>query len=926
MIHLAIQSEYSFKKCFAKIEDIVKIPGDTVGVADFYNTFAHIPLAKACKVAGKKPIFGVRLTFVDNLKERFDYKGVNVLLLAKNDSGLIEINKLVSKAWDQFYWFPRLHKDDLKKISTNIFTINLSDTDDECFDFCATNFTTNPKCEPRQGIYIDDNNYINIEDKEVYQLLCGSSKRGDERNYNFSLELEPKHVLSEEEVIAYFGIDAVIRTHTIAEMCDAEIQHAEMVKFEGKTSIVKECFKTKKYDLLRNKNYKERFNYELGLIESKGYSDYFLIVSDMIRYAKRQGILVGPARGSSAGSLVCYLLDITEIDPIQHNLLFERFIDINRNDLPDIDIDFPDNKREEVINYLKKKYGESNVSCLANINTFQAKSAIGEFAASLNIPAYETDAVKGAIVVRSSGDARVSNTLEDTFKDTEAGQEFIKKYPVMKLVTKIENHASHSGKHAAGIIVSNVDLHNFGATNSRDGIIMMDKKSAEYIGLLKIDVLGLRTLSILADICKMIGIDYSDVYKLPLDDAAAYNIFQEMRLNAIFQFDGPALRNIVKQIGAHEFNDLALITALSRPGALNSGGTGRYIEIKKGNKEPNYRSEQHKTITKESLGVVVYQEQMMEIARIIGQLSMPDVMLLRQATSKSLGDEYFGKFKDKFIEGALAGGETPESADAYWGDIRTAGSWLFNKSHAVAYGMISYWTAYFKANHPLEFAIANLNHITSDEEGVKLLRDFVENEGFKYIPVDADESQVYWSVYEGKLLGGLTNIDGIGEAKAKKIIADRNSGKAPTPSIMKKLINPVTLYDDLFPCRTKFSHFYNDPISCGLKTKLNFIREVTGRGEYIIIGKIITRDIRDRNDYQSLVRREGKRVEGNSLYLRFIIEDDTDSVICLISHKNFNKMAGAEWAEIPEGTFVLINGNIKSDWRTIDITQIELLQ
>ena len=672
-----------------------------------------------------------------------------------------------------------------------------------------------------------------------------------------------------------------------------------------------------KVQLLDQDVYSDRFQYELDLIHNKGYDDYFLIVSDMIRFAKRNGVLVGPSRGSSAGSLVCYLLDITEIDPIQHNLLFERFIDINRSDLPDIDIDFPDNKRQLVINYLMQKYGKNNVAALANINKYQGKSAIGEFAQCLGIPKYETDAVKGAIVVRSSGDARFGSKIADTFRDTDAGRDFISKYPIMEIVSKVEGHASHAGKHAAGIIVSNEPLNNFGAINSRDGIIMMDKKGAEYINLLKIDVLGLRTLTILAEICKMIKMPYSDIYKLPLDDKKSYDLFTNMRLTGIFQFDGPSLRNIVKQIGATEFNDLSLITALSRPGSLNSGGTGRYIEYKTGRKEPVYYSELHKKITQESLGVVVYQEQMMEIARLIGRMSWEDVNTLRAAASRSLGDAFFGKYKDTFITGAIEGGETPENAELYWNDIRTAGSWLFNKSHAVSYGLVSYWTAYFKANYPLEFATSNLNHVTDEDGGVKLLRDFVENDNIEYTALDPDYSDIYWTIKDNKLLGGLINLEGVKEKTARKIISDRATGKF-TPAIAKKLMNPITVYDDLYPVRTKYGHI----------SGVNLISDVSGKGKYKIIGQIVQRDIRSRNDYQSLVRRDGKRIEGNDLYLRLIVSDDSDSIICLISHKNFIALNGSELSETlkVDETYVLIQGSIRSEWRTLDIQSIEILE
>lgn len=901
MMHIALLSEYSFGKSYSKVKDLVKLPGEYIGIADYNNTFSHVYLEKECKDIGKKPIFGVRLNVCSNLSERFDYHSFETILIAKNNEGLREINYLTSKVWEQFYYTPRLSIDQWQGISKNIIVI------DAYSNLKPINFTNNG------NIYIDCNNYINLQDRDIYQIIAGSSKRGDDRNFHFDTACYPQHVSSEREAIAYFGKDCVDHTDVIASQCNASITKAEMVLFDGIKDLYGICIDSYKYKT----KYAERLEYELGLIKSKGYEDYFLIVSDMIKYAKKNGILVGPSRGSSAGSLVCYLMDITEINPIEHNLLFERFIDINRTDLPDIDVDFPDDSRSFVIDYLIKKYGAGNVSAVANINRLQAKSAIAEFAYALGIPKYLTEDVKNSIVERSSGDARSSNTLEDTFEDTEAGKTFIKQYPVMRLCYEVEGLANHAGKHAAGIIVSNAPLNDFASVDSRAGIIQLDKKGADYVGLLKIDALGLRTLTILSEICNSIGMSINDLYRLDLGDSLTYQLFADMRLNGIFQFEGAALRNIVKQIGAECFNDLALITALSRPGALNSGGTGRYIEIKKGNKEPIYLSEKHKEITEKSLGVVVYQEQMMSICKEMGRMSWQDVNSLRAAASRSMGDAFFAQYKDKFIEGCMV--EFPkEEATALWENINKSGSWLFNKSHAVSYAVVSYWTAYFKANYPKEFAIANLNHVADEQAGVNLLRDLVENDGMKYKAVDPDESDVCWTIKDDILLGGLTNIDGIGVSKANSIVKNRKTGKM-TPGLMKKLMNPVTVYDDLYPIRTKFGKLFTPNIS--------YIKDIKTKGKYEIIGMIETLDTRDVNDYQALARREGRRIEGNSLYLRFIIRDDTDSIIMLVNYKNYEKMQGKALSEaaVP-GTFVYVRATLDSEsWRTLNIHYIEIL-
>jgi len=942
MIHLALRTEYSFRKAYAPIERIVQLPGDFIGIADDNNTYGHLPFAKAMKEAGKTPIFGVRLHVCEHMKERFNYGGFDVILLAKNDEGLGELYGLVTEAWEQFYYKPRLHIGQLQDMSHNIMCINLNCTrEDIYFEHTARNFNTPDRLLNEIDVYVDDNNYINIDDRETYELMAGSSKRGDDRNYNFISDPDPQHVLSQEEVLIYFGNEKLCsNTYNIARKCKAEIPMAEMVKYAGKQDILDLSFKgaIRKEVPLDDPIYLDRVKREYQLIEDKGYSDYFLIVSDMIRWAKRNAILVGPSRGSSAGSLVCFLLDITEVDPIKHGLVFERFIDINRHDLPDIDIDFPDNKRDAVIKYLIKTYGKDRVAALANINKFKAKSAIGDFAACLGIPPYETEKVKASIVQRSGGDARAKMCILDTIEGTEAGKELIEKYPAMGLVANIEDHASHAGKHAAGIIVSTLPLVTYGGINARPDPkdeskspvpqLMMDKKGAEQIDLLKIDVLGLRTLAILADACDAISMPYRYLYALPLDDPDTYKIFQDLRLNGVFQFEGQSLKIITRQLDVTEFNDLVAITSLSRPGALNSGGTGRYIKYRQGKDKPLYRSQTHRKITEESMGIVIYQEQMMQMAREIGGMSWKEVSELRRAASKSLGDEFFSQYKAIFIEGAMKNGHDESDARELWTDISATGSWTFNKSHAVSYGLISYWTAWFKAHHPLEFAIANLNHTSSTDNAIKYLRDLVKNDNIEYVAVDPDCSDIGWTVQDGKLIGGLTNIHGIGIAKARKIIKDRDSGTPFTPAIYNKLMNPVTDYDMLFPAYQKYGKYYDDWKKYDLPTRLQTIDEVSGKGEYFLIGKVLVRDLRDRNDYQSVIRRGGKKVDKDQYYMRIIIEDDTDSILCFMDHKDFEKLDGTKYAEqLVEGeSWIMVQGVINTEWRMLTIKAIADLE
>lgn len=890
MVNIALKTEYSFRQCYLHMEDIHKYVIDgVVGIADLDNTFGHIPLAKEAEKHGFKPIYGVRLRVsrAENRKRRTCQEYTT--FIAKTDEGLVALYQLVAKAWDNFYYFPRLYPEDVEKLHSGI--INLGVT--------------------------YENYYPNATDKPIYELLAGARKRGNGYNYMFENKAGPMHIIPQP-------------FNDIARECNASIKRAEMVKWRGEFSLYDICMQSEKWrgvsrgDRESYYEYAERLEYELDLIKEKGYDDYFMITADMIKFAKRH-MFVGPSRGSSAGSLVCYLLDITEVDPIKHDLIFERFIDVNRFDLPDIDVDFPDKKRHEVFEYLVRKYGRNKVRTLGTVNRLMPKSAIGEFAQGLGIPKYETEDVKGAIIERSSGDARAAMCIDDTFDTTDPGKRFIERYPSMRLVAKIEGHAAHSGKHAAGILVATESIYNYGGVNTRDDIVMMDKKDAEYIGLLKIDCLGLRTLSILEDTVNQIPhMTKKDIYNLPLDDEKTFQIFNDMRLNGIFQFEGYALQSLTRQMGVHSFEDIAAITSLARPGALNSGGASRYVKYHIGKEDIKYHGEIHKELTEDTHGVVIYQEQMMEIARKMGGFSWADVTTLRKAASKSLGDEFFSKFKDKFLNGANQKGISDENAIASWDDIAHCGSWIFNKSHAVSYGLISYWTAYFKAHYPLEFAIASLNNARDDEHAIKLLRDMVENEGMEYSPVNPEKSDIYWSVVDGTLTGGLTNIKGIAEKRAADFINMRNGEKKPTPSFWKMMENPETNFDVLFPTKHYWGKLFADPKSYGLSRPPVFIETIDEPGDYMFVGCLVDRNLRDLNEYTFLKDRDGEIIEDNHLYLNLTVEDDTDSIICTINRWRFEELGGkiiAEQGKVGQDWY-LIRGKVQGAWRKISVDSI----
>jgi DNA polymerase III alpha subunit len=936
--NIALRTEFSFGNTFGKIESLANYANGALGVADLANTFSHIHLEKLSKKNNFKPLYGVRLEVVQDeyIKTRGMY-GATYIFIAKNQDGLIEINELVRLAYDLFYYKPHVSMSALKELSNNVIVIAEAFEQEDRIDFFALTPSTSPMLYRAANefnlpcVYVNNNFYSTPDEKQIYQIIAGTQKHGDEYRYNFDNRSHPQHILNEYEFNRFWkDKSAIDNTQVIADMCEQfDLKRAPMVRYDGARSIEKWCaLGAKKLGInLKVGEYAERYKREMLLINEKQYTDYFLIVAEMIEKAKSK-MLVGCARGSSAGSLVCYLMGITTIDPIKFGLLFERFIDINRMDLPDIDVDFPDLKRDLVIKDLIKKYGEENVTHISNINRMKAKSTISDFAIALRIPKYKSDPIKDSIDDKIwSG----NETIKNMFESTEAGQEFIKEYPAMMLATKTQGHASHVGRHAAGVIICNDPITTYGGVNVRPDInsIMLDGKGAEYLNLLKIDILGLRTLTILQDCADMVGMDFKDFYTLKLDNKKTFRIFKDMRLNGVFQFEGDTLKGICQKMGVEDFNDLVSITAIARPGAMQSGGTERFIKKRTGEALVEYSTEQEGFVnaTKETYGEFLYQEQIMNVCRYMADMSWEDVSSIRKIIAKSAGADALKDYKKSFIDGSVKNGVEEETAIDIWDSIVVFGQYAFNKSHAVAYSHISYWCAYMKAHFCLEFTAANLKHAKDNKSAIRILRDAVENEGVEYIPIDPDTSEINWSVVGDKLVGGLINIKGIAEKKAREILTMRKKEKKFTPAIAKLLLNPVTDFDTIYPCRDKFNVFYTSPRKVGLSSPVEYIKNVTDLvdNEYLVLGRVIKKELKDTNEYGEVLKRGGQKHEHNAhMVLRMEIEDDTGVVRCNIGRFDFNKLDGHRLFEelIEDESFILIRGKVSAGYRSIKIKNI----
>lgn len=597
---------------------------------------------------------------------------------------------------------------------------------------------------------------------------------------------------------------AIINTETInQEIVDFDLPKLPMVRFPmppGYTST-KQLWR----DQLRQgwiyrgcaklppsvkAEYKERLKYESGLIESKDYADYFLVVGDVVRYAKDNGVPVGPARGSAAASLVCWLLRITEVNPMLFpNLVFERFIDVSRMDLPDIDLDFCSDGRPRVREYLVSFYGSD---CVANIGTFtgyKAKNSLDDVARVHKIPSWKVETVKSLLVERSSGDLRASATIEDTVYQFDEAKKVFDEHPELFQAMDLEGNVRGIGVHSAGLVVSTQPIADVCAVYSRKvkgvltEVVSVDKYDAERRGLLKIDVLGLSTMSLIANALEHLNMKTEDLYGLPLDDPEVIDGFRKNDVVGIFQFDGRAMRQVNASLKPDSFKEICDVNALSRPGPLHNGAANEYIDIKRGVKQPEILHPALEDITKHTHYQIVYQEQILRIVVEIGGFDWTHAALIRKIISKKHGEAEFNSHWQRFWKGAKnvhKRMDCPPMSEAVakkiWGMLITAGSYAFNYAHCVSYGMLAYWTMWLKVKHPAVFYAAALSKLP-DKKQQELLRDAHRHE-IKILPPHPRLSQGNWTPVESKsgmvLQAGFSQIPGVGP-KVQEAILDHRS-------------------------------------------------------------------------------------------------------------------------------------------------------
>lgn len=842
--HLHVHTEYSLLDGASRIKDVVakakELGMDSLAITDHGVMFGVIEFWRECKKQGIHPVIGCEIYMAarnleDKDADKDKYQG-HLVLLAENNEGYKNLIKIVSKGFvDGFYYKPRVDKKVLKehnegiialsaclagKVQRNLLNRDYEGAKKEALDlrniFGEGNFflelqnqnlpeedMINPeliRMSRETGIPLvctNDVHYVNQEDAEAHDILLAiqtATNINDERRMRFPNN--QFYLKSPKEMAELFKDvpEAVENTHKIAMRCNVDFKFGEyhlpeFIPPSGKTNekyLRELCHDglKKRYDDITDELVK-RLEYELGVIESMGYVEYFLIVWDFIDYAKKMGIMVGPGRGSAAGSLVAYSLGITDIDPIRYHLIFERFLNPERVSMPDIDIDFCIERRGEVIEYVKEKYGEDNVSQIITFGTMKAKAVVRDVARALDLPYSDADKIAKAIPFALNMTLDKALDLSPDFRNMYDHDPMVKK--VVDMSRKLEGMPRHASTHAAGVVISKLPLDEYVPLYvAEKGVAtQFNMTTIEELGLLKMDFLGLRNLTVIRDTLALIKKNYGreiDFAKMGYDDKKVYEMISEGNTEGVFQLESGGMTSFMKNLKPSCFEDVVAGISLYRPGPMDS--IPKYIDNKKNPGKIKYVTPKLAPILDVTYGCLVYQEQVMQIVRDLAGYSYGRSDLVRRAMSKKKHDvmleekQYFiyGKVNDKGeveIPGCIRNGISEEAAETIFADMESFAQYAFNKSHAAAYAVVAYETGYLKKYYTVEFMAALLSSVMGDTaQTSKYIRNCIDM-GISVLPPDINESDKKYTVVDGKIRFGLRGVKNVGENTIEEIIKER---------------------------------------------------------------------------------------------------------------------------------------------------------
>ena len=852
--HLHVHTHYSLLDGLPKIDDLLnyvkKLGMDSVAITDHGAMYGVIEFYQKAKKAGIKPIIGEEFYIakeeMEQKRPNIDNEKYHLILLAKNFTGYQNLVRLTTKAWlEGFYYKPRIDEKTLKEHSEGLICLSaclqgkiprlvlagkLEEAEKLALKyqeiFGKDNFYLelqhHPHIPEQQKannalillskklniplVATNDVHYLKKDDAEAQDILMlvntGADPNDPER---LTMSSDDFSLKSPEEMMKDFEStpDSITNTQKIVDSCNLEIDlyKTNLPYFKvpnGKTpdEYLKElCLEgLKKRNLANIKKAKERLEYELSVIKQTGFASYFLIVADFVNWAKNNGIVVGPGRGSASGSLVSYLLNITDIDPLKYNLLFERFLNPERAaGLPDIDLDFADARRDEVIDYVAKKYGRNNVSQIITFGTMAARQVIRDVGRALGYNYTYCDRIAKMIPLFA--------TLEQTINQVSEFKQIYHTDPKAKKMIdigkKLEGVARHASTHACGVVISNTPLSDLiplqhASQNDQTVITQYDMYGIESLGLLKMDFLGLKNLTIIEDTLKLIKKFHNveiDISRLPLDDEKTYQLLQEGKTTGLFQLESEGFKRYLKELKPNEFEDIIAMVALYRPGPIEF--IPEYIARKHGKKKIKYLHPKLEPILKDTYGICIYQEQLMQIAQQLAGFTLGEADVLRKAVGKKI-KSLLEEQKEKLINGMVKNGIPQKTAIEIWNWVLPFARYGFNKSHSAAYAMIAYETAYLKTHYPLEFMAALMNSEQKNIDKLKVLLEEARKMGIKVLPPDINESLAKFTIVrpsnkssktdEKTIRFGLAAIKNVGHNVVEQIVEERKK-RGPYSSI-----------------------------------------------------------------------------------------------------------------------------------------------
>ena len=843
-VHLHLHTEYSLLDGAIKIDRLVKKAREfrmpAVAMTDHGNMFGAVEFYEKARKAGVKPILGCE-TYVApgdrrDKESRASFADTNhLILLAMNKRGYQNLVKLVSIAYlEGFYYKPRVDRDLLKEYNEGLIALSaclggvvaqhiLNGNRDKAYEeaekltaifpdrfYVELQRNTAPQQEEvnkelisiakELGVPVvatNDCHYLEKSHAHAHDALLAIQTRAILSDPNrFKFHSDENYVKSPEEMYALFDDmpDVVKRTVEVADRCNVELElgkhHYPKVPVpEGHTHdsyLVESAEKglakrLEGVDPAREKEYRDRLKEELSVIRKCGYAGYFIIVADFIDYAKSKDIPVGPGRGSAAGSLVAYSLGITDIDPIRYDLFFERFLNPERVNPPDIDVDFCIEGRDEVIRYVQAQYGgPSNVAQIIAFGKMQAKAAIRDVGRVMDLPYGEVDRIAKLVPFQINITLREALAQQPKLKALEKSDPRIAE--LMATAQILEGLARHASTHAAGVVISNTPLIEhvpLYMDNKGSVVTQYDMKCVEKIGLIKFDFLGLKTLTLIDRAVKMIrhkpGFESFDIRKISLEDPEVYALLGRGDARGIFQLESSGMTELLLKLKPECMEDIIALLALYRPGPLESGMVDDFLKRRHGKVEVQYALPELEPILKDTYGTIVYQEQVMQIAAKLAGFSMAEADLLRRAMGKKIPEE-MDRQRDRFLQGARRNKIDEKKALKVFDQMAKFAKYGFNKSHSAAYGLIAYQTACLKAHHPVEFMAALLSNEKQNTDKIMIYMASCRDHKIDVLPPDVNESQSDFTVVDGKIRFGLAAVKNVGEGAVECILAARGAG------------------------------------------------------------------------------------------------------------------------------------------------------